>query len=72
MLPETSVTSREQLIKRIRSFEKNPNWFDEVLAKQRQMTDFLCFSRPVSDLIEAAGRVRASKAGSEEISSKGL
>ncbi|HBE89649.1 MAG TPA: hypothetical protein DDW41_00365 [Candidatus Andersenbacteria bacterium] len=58
MLPETSVTSRAQLIERIRSFEEDPGRFDEVLAKQRQIVDFLCFSRPVSDLLEAVGRVR--------------
>lgn len=61
MLPETSVINRAQLLERIRSFEENPSRFDEVLAKQRQRVDFLCFSRPVSDLLEAVGRVRTSR-----------
>lgn len=61
MLPETNVTNQEQLIERIRSFEEEPSRFDEVLAKQRRMADFLCFSRPVSDLLEVARRVRASR-----------
>jgi hypothetical protein len=61
MLPETSVTSREELIERIRSFEKNQSWFDEVIAQQRARGDFLCFSRPVMDMVEAVGRIRASR-----------
>lgn len=61
MLPETSVTSRAKLIERIQAFEKNQIWFDEVLAKQRERVDYLCFSRPIMDLLEMAGRVRASR-----------
>lgn len=60
-LPDVNVTSRAQLIERIRSFEEDPRRFDEALSKQRQMVDYLCFSRPVSDLFDAVLRVRTSR-----------
>jgi hypothetical protein len=71
MLPETSVISRERLIQQIRTFEEHPNHLDEVLARQQQIVDFLCFSRPVSDLIEAAERVRASRYAKRDRSHRG-
>lgn len=63
MFPETCVSNREQLIKRIQFFENNPSIFKEVLEKQREITDHLCFSRPVGDLVKAAVRIRTSRLG---------
>ena len=61
MLPETCVTSRAQLFERIRSFEEGPSLFDEALVQQKQRVDYLCLSRPLSDLLEAVRRVRTSR-----------
>lgn len=61
MLPETSVTSRDQLLERIRLFEEDNSLFDDAITKQRNKVDFLCFSRPLSDLIDAARRILESK-----------
>ena len=49
---KTSVKTFDELIKRIKFFEENPDEYDRELRKQRRQLDYLCFNRPLRELFQ--------------------
>lgn len=47
---KTSVKSFEELTKRIKFFEGNPDEYSRELRKQRRRLDYVCYNRPLREL----------------------
>ena len=45
----------ENALKLINNFEKNPALHQEVVMKQREKLNYLCFERPLSQLLKIKG-----------------
>ena len=48
----TSVNSFDALVNRIQFFENHPASYRKELEKQRKLLDYLCFNRPLTELID--------------------
>jgi len=51
----------EEAAQRIRAFEADAGLYRAVARRQRAMIDYLCYSRPLLELLRAAERVRGGK-----------
>lgn len=47
----TTVSTFDQLVARIKDFEANPSRYNKELRLQRQIVNYLCFIRPMLDLM---------------------
>lgn len=56
--PQTSVHSFDELSSRLQYFESNPSAYRAEVGRQRRIVDYLCYLRPVHDLLTALARKR--------------
>ncbi len=61
---ESSARSIGEVVERIREFEQDEARYRRVVGRQRAMIDYLCFTRPLLDLLRTADRVRRARGAS--------
>lgn len=59
--PNTRVKDFKEAIEKIAFFETHPNALNRELMAQRQLVDYLCFYRPLSDLLMKAKRIKQNR-----------
>ncbi len=59
---ETSACSVEEVAERIRAFEADASLYRWIVRRQRALIDYLCYTRPLLELMRTAERVRSTRA----------
>jgi len=62
-LKEHHVSSFPELLRRMQSLNENPRLFGESASRQRILLDYLCFYRPVAELVHKAKTVQQARQG---------
>ena len=59
--PGTEASSFEQVVSKIRQFDADPALYAQEAAEQRKRLNYLCYERPLRDLLHAAEQVREQR-----------
>ncbi len=59
--PQTCVKSFEELINRLNFYETHPDKYEKQRGYQQQLVNWLCFSRPLQELIHKSLMIRSSR-----------